>query len=49
MFAFRVKEMIDKKDYLIRTLNNQKDAALKQCNQLEELLQLKRKDRIVIS
>ncbi|XP_065213079.1 centrosomal protein of 131 kDa-like [Planococcus citri] len=45
----KVKEMIEKKDYLINTLNKQKDAALKQCNQLEELLQCKKKDHIMIS
>ncbi|XP_065223192.1 centrosomal protein of 131 kDa-like [Planococcus citri] len=45
----KVKEMIEKKDYLIKTLNKQKDAALKQCNQLEELLQSKKKDHIMIS
>lgn len=43
-FALRVKEAIAKKDETLRLVQKQRDAALEQCCQLENMLEQQRKE-----
>lgn len=43
-YYFRVKEAIKRKDEAIQTLQNERDAALDQCSNMERLLERQRKE-----